>query len=59
MTMAAGATPGIVEVDAAAIGDPVIRGRLIALAVDFVRGLPPKRAVRTGRAASVRRRCRP
>jgi TfoX/Sxy family transcriptional regulator of competence genes len=55
MSMAGRPMPGIVEVEAAAVLDPAIRERLLALAVGFVRGLPPKPAVRSGRAASARR----
>jgi hypothetical protein len=55
MSMAGRPMPGIVEVEAAAILDPDERGRLLALALGFVRGLPPKRAVRSGRGASARR----
>jgi hypothetical protein len=43
MSMAGRPMPGIVEIEAAAILDPAIRGRLLALAVGFVRDLPPER----------------
>jgi TfoX/Sxy family transcriptional regulator of competence genes len=42
MEMAGRPMPGIVEVDRAAITDPELRGRLLALALDFVGPLPPK-----------------
>jgi TfoX/Sxy family transcriptional regulator of competence genes len=34
--------PGLVEVEAAAITDPELRGRLLGLARDFVEALPAK-----------------
>jgi hypothetical protein len=34
--------PGLVEADREAIVDPELRGRLLALALDIVGGLPPK-----------------
>jgi hypothetical protein len=34
--------PGLVEVDADGLADDALRDRLLALALAFVRGLPPK-----------------
>ena len=43
MTMAGGRPmPGIVRVSPEAVADPVLRGRLLALAEGFVGGLPAK-----------------
>jgi hypothetical protein len=42
MAMAGRPMPGLVEVDREAIADAELRGRLLGLALDFVRPLPPK-----------------
>ena len=42
MTMTGRAMPGLVDVDREAIADPALRDRLLALALDFVGGLPAK-----------------
>jgi hypothetical protein len=42
MTMTGRAMPGLVDVDADAFTDPALRDRLMALALDFVGGLPAK-----------------
>jgi TfoX/Sxy family transcriptional regulator of competence genes len=42
MAMTGRPMPGLVEVDREAIADPDLRGRLLDLALGFVRSLPPK-----------------
>ena len=42
MTMTGRPMPGMVDVDAEAITDPELRGRLMGLALAFVGGLPAK-----------------
>jgi TfoX/Sxy family transcriptional regulator of competence genes len=42
MAMTGRPMPGLVEVDREAILDPALRDRLLALALAFVRTLPPK-----------------
>jgi hypothetical protein len=42
MAMTGRPMPGLVEADRAAITDPELRGRLLALALDFVGELPAK-----------------
>ena len=42
MAMTGRPMPGLVEIDGAAILDPVLRERLLGLALDFVGSLPPK-----------------
>jgi TfoX/Sxy family transcriptional regulator of competence genes len=42
MEMTGRPMPGMVEADAEAFADPALRGRLMALALDFVASLPPK-----------------
>ena len=42
MAMTGRAMPGLVDVDTEAFTDEVLRGRLMDMALAFVRGLPPK-----------------
>ena len=42
MAMTGRPMPGLIEADGEAILDPALRARLLGLALDFVRTLPPK-----------------